>query len=76
VDVSYLADSVVLLRYFEDRGERRQAISIVKKRGGPHEHTIREFRLDAGGIRLGRPLREMQGVLTGLPAEGGEAPGR
>jgi circadian clock protein KaiC len=55
VDASYLADAVVLLRYFEMHGEVRQAISVVKKRGGPHERTIREFRLDANGIhRLDR----------------------
>ena len=67
VDASYLADAVVLLRYFEDRGEVRQAISVVKKRGGAHERTLREFRLDANGVSVGRPLREFRGVLTGVP---------
>jgi len=67
VDASYLADAVVLLRYFEAAGEVRQAISIVKKRGGAHERTIREFSLDRGGIRVGMPLREFRGVLTGVP---------
>lgn len=67
VDATYLADTVVLLRYFEARGEVRQAISVVKKRGGAHERTIREFRLEAGGIRVGEPLRRFRGVLTGVP---------
>lgn len=67
VDATYLADSVVLLRYYELRGEMRQAISVVKKRGGRHERTIREFRLDSGGIVIGEPLRSFRGVLTGVP---------
>ena len=66
VDASYLADAVVLLRYFEDRGEVRQAISVMKKRGGHHERTLREFRLGPG-VSVGRPLREFRGVLTGVP---------
>ena len=66
-DATYLADAVILLRYFEARGEVRQAISIVKKRGGEHERTIREFRLAGGRIEIGKPLREMRGVLTGVP---------
>jgi circadian clock protein KaiC len=68
VDASYLADAVILLRYFEADGEVRQAISVVKKRGSRHERTIREFRLDDdGGIRVGEPLREFRGILTGVP---------
>jgi circadian clock protein KaiC len=67
IDASYLADSVILLRYFESRGEVRQAISVMKKRGSRHERTIRELRLDAGKITLGAPLREFRGVLTGVP---------
>lgn len=67
VDASYLADSVVMLRYFEAHGQVRQAISVMKKRGGEHERTIREFALDRGGIRVGEPLREFRGVLTGVP---------
>jgi circadian clock protein KaiC len=67
VDASYLADSVVLLRYFEAQGEVRQAISIVKKRGGEHERAIREFRLDHDGIRVGAPLSGFRGILTGVP---------
>jgi circadian clock protein KaiC len=72
VDVSYLADAVILLRYFENRGELRQAISVVKNRGGAHERTIREYRLERGGISLGEPLREFRGVLSGMPSEEGE----
>jgi circadian clock protein KaiC len=67
VDASYLADAVVLLRYFESRGEVRQAISVMKKRGGNHERTIREFSLAKGGIHVGAPLREFRGILTGVP---------
>jgi circadian clock protein KaiC len=67
VDASYLADAVVLLRYFESRGEVRQAISVMKKRGGLHERTIREFRLEAGRIRVGETLRRFRGILTGVP---------
>src|SRR5262249_41623329 len=67
VDASYLADAVVLLRYYEAAGEVRQAISVVKKRGGQHERTIREFRMEHGGLHLGRPLRNFRGVLTGVP---------
>ena len=67
IDASYLADSVVLLRYFEAKGEVRQAISVVKKRGGAHERTIREFKIDGGGVRVGETLREFRGVLTGVP---------
>jgi len=67
VDASYLADAVVMLRYYEDRGEVRQAISVMKKRGGEHERTIREFSLGPGGIRVGEPLRDFRGVLTGVP---------
>lgn len=67
VDASYLADAVVLLRYFETQGEVRQAISVVKKRGGEHERTIREFRMEGGKIRVGQALRNFRGVLTGVP---------
>jgi circadian clock protein KaiC len=66
-DASYLADTIVLLRYFEAEGEVRQAISILKKRSGAHERTIREFRLADGQIRVGAPLRQFHGVLTGVP---------
>jgi circadian clock protein KaiC len=66
VDASYLADAVILMRYFEARGEVRQAISVMKKRGSNHERTIREFGLE-GGITVGDPLKEFRGVLTGVP---------
>ena len=67
VDVTYLADTVVLLRYFEAMGRVRRAISIVKKRAGSHEDTIREFRISERGITIGPPLEEFQGVLRGVP---------
>ena len=67
-DVSYLADSVVVLRYFEALGRVKKAISVIKKRSGRHEDTIREFRLAADGIQVGEPLTEFQGVLTGTPS--------
>lgn len=74
IDVSYLADTVVLLRYFESRGEVRQAISVLKKRTGAHERTIRELRISAGGLHIGPPLRRFRGVLTGVPKEEPEPP--
>src|SRR3954467_3852002 len=68
VDVSYLSDSVLLLRYFETGGQVRQAISVVKKRTGQHERAIRELRMSsADGIRIGEPLTEFHGVLSGIP---------
>jgi len=67
VDASYLADAVIMLRYFEAYGQVRQAISVMKKRGGEHERTIREFTLQGGEMRVGDPLREFRGVLTGVP---------
>jgi circadian clock protein KaiC len=74
VDASYLADNVVLLRYYELEGEVRQAISVVKKRGGLHERTIRPLTMDASGIQIGEPLRDYQGVLTGVPTPRGTRP--
>ena len=74
VDLSYLADTVVSLRYFEAEGEVKQALAVVKKRSGNHEKTIREFRLETGhGIRIGEPLKEFQGILTGVPMFRGKA---
>ena len=75
IDMSYLADTVVLLRYFEAQGEVRQAISVLKKRTGKHERTIREFRIDEGGIQLGQPLTDFHGVLTGIPIYHGKGEG-
>jgi circadian clock protein KaiC len=60
------------MRYFEARGEVRQAISVVKKRGGAHERSIREFKMAEGRIQVGEPLRDFRGILTGVPVfEGG-----
>lgn len=67
VEVTYLADSVILMRYFEAGGRVRRAVSVVKKRTGPHEDTIREFQIANHGIQVGPVLREFQGVLTGVP---------
>jgi circadian clock protein KaiC len=71
VDTTYLADTVILFRYFEAAGEVRQAVSVVKKRSGKHERTIRELSLGEGGITVGKPLREFHGVLSGTPTYGG-----
>lgn len=73
VDVTYIADSVIVLRYFEALGRVRRAMSIIKKRTGAHEDTIREFRIDGRGITLGEPLREFQGVLRGVPTYVGQS---
>ncbi len=73
-DVSYIADIVILLRFFESGGRIRKAISIVKNRGGRHEDAIREFRIDRMGIRVGKPLTDFRGVLTGTPEYIGEQP--
>ncbi|WP_425618229.1 ATPase domain-containing protein [Anatilimnocola sp. NA78] len=67
VDATYLADCVVLLRYFEDQGRVRKAISVVKKRTGRHEDTIRELSINSHGIHVGPPLSDFRGVLTGIP---------
>ncbi len=67
LDISYLSDAVLMLRYFEAEGRVRRAISVVKKRSGAHEDTIREFRLTSDGVKVGPPLTEFQGILTGVP---------
>lgn len=67
VDISYLSDAVVMLRYFEAEGRVRRAISVLKKRSGAHEDTIREYQLTSAGIRLGPPLTEFSGIFTGSP---------
>jgi circadian clock protein KaiC len=67
VDVTYLADTVILLRYFEAAGKVKRAISVIKKRTGKHEDTIREFKIGDGGLTLGEPLSGFQGVLRGVP---------
>jgi circadian clock protein KaiC len=67
VDLTYLADCVLILRYFEAKGAVKQAISVIKKRSGNHERTIREFRVSPRGVEIGTPLSNMNGVLTGVP---------
>ena len=77
VDVSYLADSVILTRYFELKGKVKKALSVVKKRSGAHEDAIRELRIGGGGLHVGKPLENRRGVLTGVPAFDHEpGPGR
>jgi circadian clock protein KaiC len=71
VDLSYLADAVLLLRYFESEGAIRVAASVVKKRGGNHERTLRELKFGPDGARLGPPLNEFRGILTGVPVHTG-----
>ena len=75
LDISYVSDAVVMLRYFEAEGRVRRAISVVKKRAGAHEDTIRELRFGSGGITVGPPLIEFSGILTGTPLyRGSSAP--
>jgi circadian clock protein KaiC len=73
IELSYLADNVILMRYFEAFGQVRQAISMVKKRTGTHERSVREMRISDQGLRVGRELRDFQGVLSGPLAYLGEA---
>lgn len=72
VDITYLADTVILLRYFEALGKVRRAVSVIKKRTGAHETTIREYRISDKGLRIGAPLHEFQGVLRGVPSYRGD----
>jgi circadian clock protein KaiC len=72
LDISYLSDAVLMLRYFEFDGTVRRALSVVKKRSGHHEHAIREFRLSPGGIKLGPPLKGFSGIFSGTPLYTGE----
>ncbi|RXF68105.1 ATPase domain-containing protein [Hansschlegelia zhihuaiae] len=67
INVSYIADAVLLIRFFEAGGRIRKALSILKNRSGPHEDAIRELRIDSGGVRIGEPLTAFRGVLTGTP---------
>jgi len=67
VDISYLSDTVILLRYFETEGEIRQLISVVKQRVGQHERTLRELRMGGGAVHIGEPLSSFRGILTGVP---------
>lgn len=73
IDLTYVADSVLLLRYFEQGGEIRKAISVVKNRDGQHETAIREFRFDKKGLHVGEPLRDFRGILTGVPTYTGKS---
>ena len=75
VDVSYLADNVMTLRYYEHNGEVKQAVSVFKKRGSLHERTIRQFCLSSNGIQVGGVLRGFRGILTGVPVYVGESDG-
>jgi circadian clock protein KaiC len=72
LDLSYLSDCVIMLRYFEAAGRVRRAISVVKKRSGTHENTIREFQLTSEGLKVGPPLTEFSGILTGIPTYVGD----
>ena len=74
IDASYLADCVVMLRYFEYAGCIKKAISVLKKRTGAHEESIRELWFDAQGIHLSEPLLGLRGVLTGVPVERASEP--
>jgi circadian clock protein KaiC len=74
VDVTYLADTVIMLRYFEVCGEVRRAVSVVKKRTGPHENTLREFSIGDSGLKIGKPLDQFQGILRGVPQILGTTP--
>jgi circadian clock protein KaiC len=72
-EISYLADAIIMLRYFEAGGQVRNAISMLKKRGGSHEKSIREYRIAPGGLVVGEPLADFRGVLTGVPMYDGNA---
>ncbi|WP_296249413.1 ATPase domain-containing protein [Pseudomonas sp. UBA4194] len=74
VDITYLADTVILMRYFEALGEVRRAVSVIKKRFGGHESTIREYKIGSHGLTVGKPLSAFQGVLRGVPTYVGEMP--
>ncbi|PPQ28356.1 ATPase domain-containing protein [Rhodopila globiformis] len=73
VSVSYIADTVLLMRFFEAAGRIRKALAVLKNRGGPHETTIRELRIDHAGLRIGEPLTDFEGVLSGTPIYKGQA---
>jgi circadian clock protein KaiC len=74
LDVSYLADTVLLLRYFEATGQIFQAISVFKKRTGAHERTLRELKISRAGVAVGEPLEEFRGIMTGVPTYEGKTP--
>ncbi|HLM53104.1 MAG TPA: ATPase domain-containing protein, partial [Pseudoxanthomonas sp.] len=72
LDISYLSDAVIMLRYFEHEGCVRRAMSMVKKRSGRHEQTIREFQITGGGLAVGPPLTGFKGIFTGTPTYTGD----
>src|SRR6185437_15672468 len=72
IDLSYLSDAVIMLPYFEAGGEVRRALSVVKKRSGAHENTIREFQLTSEGVKVGPPLTQFSGIMTGTPTYVGD----
>ena len=72
LDVSYLADTVLLLRYFEVEAQIRQSISVFKKRIGPHERSLRELLITNDGVEVGEPLRDFRGIMTGVPQYEGQ----
>ena len=72
VDVGYMADTILLLRHFEAKGAIRQAVSVVKKRHGAHEHTIRQLFLSSKGVQVGEPIADFSGVLSGTPTFEGD----
>jgi circadian clock protein KaiC len=67
VDISYLSDTVILLRYFEATGSLRKLVSVVKQRVGQHEDTLRELKITPKGVQIGEPLTSFRGVMTGVP---------
>ncbi len=73
IDISYLSDAVIMQRYFEHAGVVRRALSVVKKRSGRHENTIREYRFSSTGIQVGPPLSQFNGILSGIPEYAGDA---
>lgn len=73
LEISYIADAVLLLRFFEAEGRMRKAISVIKNRAGQHEDAIREFRIDRQGVRVGKPLTKFRGIMTGTPEYVGDA---
>ena len=74
VDVSYLADTVLLFRYFEAAGQIKQAVSVFKKRTGEHERSLRELKITSQGVVVGEVLTEFRGVMTGVPQYEGKVP--
>jgi circadian clock protein KaiC len=75
IDISYIADTVLLFRYFEADGKVNQAISVFKKRTGPHERSIRQLTIDETGFSIGEPLRHFRGIMTGVPQYEGQSRG-